>query len=72
MAHAALPSDFAQMSVEEQVLYVQDLWDVIAQHVETMEVPATVLDEAERRWAAHCADPSSSIPEDEVFRRLLG
>lgn len=61
-----MSTTFDQMSLPERVLHVQDLWDEIARHPEGPPVPEEVKAELRRRWAAHQADPSASVPWEQV------
>jgi putative addiction module component (TIGR02574 family) len=53
---------FDQMSPAERILYVQDLWDRIAEHPEDVPVTGEMKAELDRRLAEHRADPSSAVP----------
>lgn len=61
---------FDQMTPSEQIEHVQDLWDRIAAHPEGVPVSAEMKAELDRRLAAHRADPSSSIPWEQVKAEL--
>jgi putative addiction module component (TIGR02574 family) len=61
---------FDQMSPAERILYVQDLWDRIAEHPEDVPVTDEMKAELDRRLAEHRADPSSAITWDELKARL--
>lgn len=61
------------LPIEDRLDLVEAIWDSLAD----TEIPATTfaLDpdqraELERRLAAHLADPDTSIPWEEVRRRL--
>jgi putative addiction module component (TIGR02574 family) len=65
------PPGFDDLSVEEQIDYVQDLWDWIAARPEDIPVPnwqKAVIDE---RLRAHAANPKDAVPWEEVRERLL-
>jgi putative addiction module component (TIGR02574 family) len=68
----ARPMDraFEEMSPAEQIQHVQDLWDRIAEHPEGVPVSDELKAELDRRLAAHRADPSSSIPWEQVKAEL--
>jgi len=72
MAHALPlpPPGFDELPVEDQIDYIQSLWDRIA--VSANELPlqdwqARILDD---RLAKHRADPTAAMPADEVMERL--
>lgn len=61
---------FDQMSPAERILYVQDLWDRIAEHPDDVPVSDEMRAELDRRLAEHRADPSSAVPWETVRARL--
>jgi len=69
------PPGFDDLSVEDQIDYVQSLWDRIAAKPDQVPVPdwhRQVLDE---RIAAHEADPRGDRPWEEIrdeIRSKLG
>lgn len=68
MAHALLspPVGFDELPVDEQIDYVQGLWDRIAAREGQVPVPAwhrAILDE---RLAEHEAEPDAGRPWEEV------
>jgi putative addiction module component (TIGR02574 family) len=60
---------FEQMTTAERVLYVQALWDRIAE--DSDEVPLSEAQRAEvrRRVEEHRADPGSAVPWEQVLAR---
>lgn len=64
------PPGFDTLPVEEQIDYVQSLWDHIAANV--AQVPLQQWQEAllEERLAAHCQDPENARPWPEVLDRV--
>lgn len=65
------PTGFADLSVEEQIDYVQDLWDWIAARPEDIPVrdwQRALIDERLRQHEAH---PEDAVPWEEVRERLL-
>jgi putative addiction module component (TIGR02574 family) len=65
-----LPPGFEELSVEEQIAYVQFLWERIAPRVDQHPVPEAhnaVLDERLKELADN---PDASQPADEVVARL--
>lgn len=72
MANAALvpPAGFDDLPVDEQIDYVNFLWDRIAHKNHDMALPdwqAKVLDE---RLAAHDANPEAGTPWEELYAEL--
>jgi putative addiction module component (TIGR02574 family) len=61
---------FDQMTKAERILYVQDLWDRIAEEPEDVPVSDEMKAELNRRLAAHEADPSTAIPWEQVKAEL--
>lgn len=53
---------FDEMTPAERILYVQALWDRIAENPEDLEVSDAWTAELDRRVAEHAADPSTAIP----------
>lgn len=61
---------FDEMTPAERILYVQELWDRIAEHPEHVPVSDEWKEELDRRLAAHRDDPSSAIPWEQVKAEL--
>ena len=61
---------FEQMSTAERILYVQDLWDRIAEHPEDVPISDEMKAELDHRLEEHRADPSTAIPWETVKARL--
>ena len=66
-----MEQSFDEMTTAERILYVQHLWDRIADHPADVEVTDAWKSELDRRLAAHRADPSAAIPWGEVRAKLL-
>jgi len=64
------PPGFDDLPVDEQIAYVQSLWDHIAASVD--QVPLHEWQQAilEERLAAHRRAPQESRPWEEVIERL--
>lgn len=61
-----------QLPLSERIQLVEDIWDSIAEESpEVFPVSPTDREEFHRRYAAHQADPASSIPWQEVRARLF-
>jgi putative addiction module component (TIGR02574 family) len=63
------PPGFDDLPVEDQIDYVQSLWDRIAAHSEGVPVPAWHLDEIRRRERLH--QPAKTSTWEEVRERIL-
>lgn len=64
------PLGFEEWSVDEQIDYVQTLWDQIAARPETVPVPRWHQDVLDQRLADLARDPDEGIPWD-AFRAEL-
>lgn len=65
------PPGFDDLSVEEQLDYVQSLWDRISAQPAEIPVPDWHRRVIDDRLAAHRADPAAAVPWDEVRQGLL-
>jgi len=61
---------FEEMTPAERILYVQDLWDQIAQRPGEVPVSDVWKAELDRRLDAHRADPAAAIPWEQVRAEL--
>ena len=61
-----LPPGFDDLTVEEQLDYVQSLWDRIATRPEDLPVPDWHRRVLQERLEAHRADPGAARPWEEV------
>ena len=64
------PPGFAGLSKAEQVRYLQELWDRIAEKPGELPVPVSHLDLAEERLAEYRRDPSRARSAYGVIDRL--
>ena len=64
--------NYRSLAISERIELVEDIWDSIAQETQG-SVHLSPEDRAElhRRLAAHRADPSSSIPWQQVRENLF-
>lgn len=68
----AEPPGFTELSKAEQVRYLQDLWDRIAEQPGELPVPESHLDIAAKRLAEYRRDPSRSRSAYNIIDRLAG
>jgi len=61
-----------QLSVEQRLELIGELWDSIPDSVEGWPLPEWHRQELERRLAAAEADPDAVIPWEVVKKRLRG
>ena len=59
-----------QLSIQDRLTLVQEIWDSIAAEADQVPLTAAQRSELERRLAAHAADPSNVIPWEEVKRGM--
>jgi len=64
------PAGFDDLPVEEQIDYVQALWDRIAASPERILVPDWQRRLLDERLAAHDGDPSVGVPWEQVRAEL--
>jgi putative addiction module component (TIGR02574 family) len=59
-----------QLSVDERIQLVEELWDDIAATVEARDIPESHKELLDRRIASHEADPRAGFSWEEVKARL--
>ena len=65
-------SNFKEFPISERIQLVEDIWHSIAEETPvSLQLSAADRAEVQRRFAAHKADPSSSMPWDEVRASLF-
>ncbi|HLG16956.1 MAG TPA: addiction module protein [Blastocatellia bacterium] len=64
------PPGFDQLSVDEQIHFVESLWDRIAVHAERVPVPDWHRHVLAERLAAYESDPDAGKPWEEVRDEL--
>ncbi|MGH7806015.1 MAG: addiction module protein [Candidatus Binatia bacterium] len=72
MGTAEIPDrpGFEQLTKADQIRYLQELWDRVAARPDDVPVPASHIELAESRLAAHRRAPSDARPAGEVIDRL--
>lgn len=66
-----VPSNFDRVSSDEQIEFVQELWDLIAQSPERIDVPDEHKQILDERLDAYAAEPRPGRPWSEVRDELL-
>jgi hypothetical protein len=64
------PPGFAELPKNEQVRYLQALWDQISEHPDEIPVPESHLGMAEERLRRYRENPSTAQPAFDVIDRL--
>ena len=65
-------SELRGLPVADKLRIVTQLWDDIATSTVPVVLPPEVLEEVSRRSAELNADPSITIDDDELWRRVNG
>jgi len=63
-------ADIRQLSVDERIRLIQDIWESIAVDTEPPALTKAQADELDRRIESYRRDPSRAIPAEDVFREL--
>ncbi|MGQ0698116.1 MAG: addiction module protein [Panacagrimonas sp.] len=67
-----LAANFRSLPISERIELVEDIWDSIAEETGgSVVLSPAQRTELHRRLAAHGADPSSSIPWEQVRANLF-
>lgn len=61
-----------QLSTEEKIQLVEDIWDSLAANPERIPVTPAQQAELDRRWVEHQKNPASALSLDEFKRQLAG
>ena len=64
-------ADALELTIEERIQLVADIWDSIAEHPESVEVTPEVRALLDERLAAYRKDPDAGSPWSEVKERIL-
>ena len=64
-----METSFDQMTLEERIRYVQDLWDRIADESGAVPLSDAQRWELRRRLELHQADPGVTVPWEQVLAR---
>ena len=72
MSALPLPEGFQEMSVEEKITYVQDLWDLIASTSDELDVSPSRKQLLRERLERHRDDPTEGEDWGALKARLKG
>lgn len=65
-------TEYMKLSISERIQLVEDIWDSIAAEApDAVGLSQAKKAELHRRLAAHRADPSTSIPWEQVRSKLF-
>lgn len=67
---SALPEDLLNLSVEERLRLVDDLWESIRENPESLPLTDDQREELDRRLNEHRSDPASAEPLSSVLERI--
>lgn len=59
-----------QMTIEEKLQLVDELWLSMTPELESLEVPLGNRELLDERWAAFLRDPNSALTVEEFQRRM--
>ena len=73
MEHTAIPEPpgFSELSKEEQIRYVQALWDRIAEHPDDLPIPESHLEVLKERLAERRRNPPSTRSAYDALDELV-
>lgn len=66
-----IPHEFDEVSGDQRIAFVQDLWDRIAQNPDRVSVPNEHKQILDERLNAYRLDPRAGKPWSEVREQLL-
>jgi putative addiction module component (TIGR02574 family) len=72
MSAPKIPPEFDELSTSEKIEYVQQLWDRIADEVDSADLTDEQREELDRRLQAHRENPDDVTPWEDVRKRLRG
>ena len=64
-------ADALELSIEERIQLVADIWDSISEHPEAVNITPEVRTLLDERFSAYRKDPDSGSPWSEVKERIL-
>ncbi len=70
MSTSAKSLGIDRLSVADRLRLVEEIWDSVAESVESMDIPQSHKDELDRRLSAMREDPRAGSTWEEVKARL--
>ena len=64
-------ADALELTIDERIQLVAEIWDSIADHPEAVEVTPEVRALLDKRLASYREDPDSGSPWSEVKERII-
>jgi putative addiction module component (TIGR02574 family) len=64
-------ADVLELTIDERIQLVAEIWDSIAEHPESVEVTPEVRALLDERLVAYRKDPDAGSPWSEVKERIL-
>ena len=68
---STVPANIKDLPVSERIQLVEDIWDSIVEDAGPLPLSVEEREELDRRLAEHHANPSSSIPWDDIRASLF-
>ena len=65
-------SEIAEMSIQQRIQLVEDIWDSIAEMPQAVEIPEWHKRELEKRLEVYYANPNEGSSWQDVKKRILG
>jgi len=72
MTQSEIAGEIRQLTVAERLLLVQEIWDTIAAHQETLPITEAQQDELDIRLEAYRAAPQKGSSWEAVKNRIIG
>jgi putative addiction module component (TIGR02574 family) len=72
MSAPEVPPEFDELNTSEKIEYVQQLWDRIADEVNSADLTDEQREELDRRLEAHRENPGNGTAWEDVRKRLRG
>lgn len=63
-------TDTLELSIPERIQLVEDIWDTIAEHADSLELTEEEKRIVDERLEAYHKNPSVGSPWSEVFKRI--
>lgn len=70
MSKPLFPPDFDELSLDEKIARLQQLWDVLSQDPSALQLTDAQEQELRKRMEEHRKHPDQAIPWENVLARL--